>query len=638
MVYLVVSTTEALNAHPRTPQPPAQPAQEACDADVSFAPFCLRRHGHDRGGDRDAQRVRGHHRGLRLRVLQAPQPRLKPLTNTTRQPIGAQRFPGRKGNSVRGFLRRSVRHRLLAAFLSIGLMIIGCATVMVYTVTKEMSATRHLRELGTLSRQVEHLRFYDADATGWQAYVLMDHLKEGAAAVTADSDNMQGLKESEQSLDQALAAIDRTHLTDQEQHTLDQLKATWADFWRVNGQYIALLQNPNDQVANREKATAIINEGEELALYEKLVELGDGLKTQVEGSVAAQEAKTLRDARNSLIFASVMCVIVLGIVLWYALVITRSITRPLGQCLAAMVRVADKDLTAQAQVQGQDELARIAAATNEAIGMLREQVAGMAHSSQAISEQSHVLGEVTDALTQDSSHAAAQAQAMRAVADAVASDLHTVETGGEQMGSSIQEIATSANEAVKVAGRAVESVTHAGQIASHLGESSAQIGQVVKLITSIAEQTNLLALNATIEAARAGEAGKGFAVVAGEVKDLAQETAKATEDIGARITAIQQGTTSAVTAMSEIDQIIGQICHHQTTIASAVDEQNATTGEMNRTIGHVAQSSQQIAQGVEGIATNAVAGSQRTATAAQAVQELVHLSVDLKQAVAGFRI
>jgi methyl-accepting chemotaxis protein len=205
------------------------------------------------------------------------------------------------------------------------------------------------------------------------------------------------------------------------------------------------------------------------------------------------------------------------------------------------------------------------------------------------------------------------------------------------MGASIQEIATSANEAVKVAGQAVESVSHTNEIVGQLGDSSAEIGQVIKLITSIAEQTNLLALNATIEAARAGEAGKGFAVVAGEVKELAQETAKATEDIGARIAAIQQGTTSAVTAMSQIDQIIGQICHHQTTIASAVDQQNATTGEMNRTIGHVAQASQQITQGIEGVASNAEAGSHRTSTAAAAVQQLVRQSVELKQTVAGFQ-
>ncbi|MFN8192797.1 MAG: methyl-accepting chemotaxis protein [Nocardioidaceae bacterium] len=114
---------------------------------------------------------------------------------------------------------------------------------------------------------------------------------------------------------------------------------------------------------------------------------------------------------------------------------------------------------------------------------------------------------------------------------------------------------------------------------AELGNSSAEIGNVIKVINSIAEQTNLLALNATIEAARAGEAGKGFAVVANEVKELAQETAKATEDIGHRISAIQSDTENAVTAITEISAIIAQINDTQTTIASAVEEQTATTNE-----------------------------------------------------------
>ena len=135
-----------------------------------------------------------------------------------------------------------------------------------------------------------------------------------------------------------------------------------------------------------------------------------------------------------------------------------------------------------------------------------------------------------------------------------------------------------------------------------LGESSAEIGNVIKLITSIAEQTNLLALNATIEAARAGDAGKGFAVVASEVKDLAQETARATEDIGARVTAIQQDTGGAVEVISRISEVIAQINDFQTTIASAVEEQTATTGEMSRSIAEVANGSSRIAHNISDVA------------------------------------
>lgn len=117
-----------------------------------------------------------------------------------------------------------------------------------------------------------------------------------------------------------------------------------------------------------------------------------------------------------------------------------------------------------------------------------------------------------------------------------------------------------------------------------LGESSAEIGKVIKVITSIAQQTNLLALNATIEAARAGEAGKGFAVVANEVKELAKETARATEDIGQKIEAIQSDTQGAVGAISQIGEIIDKINYIQTTIAAAVEEQTATTNEIARSV------------------------------------------------------
>jgi methyl-accepting chemotaxis protein len=160
---------------------------------------------------------------------------------------------------------------------------------------------------------------------------------------------------------------------------------------------------------------------------------------------------------------------------------------------------------------------------------------------------------------------------------------------------------------------------------------------VIKVITAIAEQTNLLALNATIEAARAGEMGKGFAVVASEVKDLAQETARATEDISGRVQAIQADTQGAVTAIEEISRVIARVSDFQTTIASAVEEQTATTGEMNRSVSEAATGSSEIAQNITGVAEAARVTSEGVAGAQQAATEVARMSGDLRDLVASFR-
>jgi len=172
---------------------------------------------------------------------------------------------------------------------------------------------------------------------------------------------------------------------------------------------------------------------------------------------------------------------------------------------------------------------------------------------------------------------------------------------------------------------------------SKLGESSARIGEVVKVITSIAQQTNLLALNATIEAARAGEMGKGFAVVASEVKDLSEETAKATEEISQRITAIQADTAGAVKAIGRISSIIQQINEFQTSVASSVDEQTATTSEMNRNVAEAAAGSAQIAENIGTVAQAAQDATRDAADAQREVDELTRMAADLRSLVSKFR-
>ena len=196
----------------------------------------------------------------------------------------------------------------------------------------------------------------------------------------------------------------------------------------------------------------------------------------------------------------------------------------------------------------------------------------------------------------------------------------------EQMTASIAEIAQQASSASEVAGQAVTEAEATSAAVAELDSASAEIGQIVATITQIAEQTNLLALNATIEAARAGDAGKGFAVVATEVKDLAQETAKATEDITAKIDAIQATTERATGAIGRISATIGAIHEKQTTIAAAVEQQSVTTQEITRTVNDVSAGSRHVTDAMSGIVADAEQTDAAAITSRHSAADLARLA------------
>nr|WP_203784317.1 methyl-accepting chemotaxis protein [Actinoplanes rishiriensis] len=383
---------------------------------------------------------------------------------------------------------------------------------------------------------------------------------------------------------------------------------------------------------------AAIRDREALPLLTRIL---DQLVT-MDGLETADAAKNAAAAKSGYESSRTTSIITLTVGLVLALAIGVIVARKIVQSLTKVTYVcdglADGDLTRSTGLDTRDEPGRMARALDTALTRLRQTIATIEGSATSLAGASEQMTSTAATIAASAEQTSTQALAASAAAEEVSRSVETVSSGSEQMGASIREISQNAAEAARVASEAVTITATTSATMNKLGESSAEIGNVIKVITAIAEQTNLLALNATIEAARAGEMGKGFAVVASEVKDLAQETARATEDISRRVEAIQADTHGAVAAIDEISIVIQRISEFQTTIASAVEEQTATTAEMNRSVSEAAGGTGAIAQNITGVADAARMTSQGVTETQQATTELARMSTELSGLVATFRI
>jgi methyl-accepting chemotaxis protein len=342
------------------------------------------------------------------------------------------------------------------------------------------------------------------------------------------------------------------------------------------------------------------------------------------------------DTARTVIFGMIVTATLLALTIAFG--IARTISRPLGRTMTVLEAVADRRLDQRTGVTGRDEVGRMAVALDTALNQIGAAFREIGSNVEALTGSAEGLREVAARRTDSARRSAVEADSASAAAGQVGQNVTTVAGGSEEMRASIGEISANAANASDVANRAVTSSNGASRILAKLGESSDEIVSVVQLITAIAEQTNLLALNATIEAARAGDAGKGFAVVASEVKDLAQETARATEDITARVTGIQADSREAVAAIAAISEVIDQINNSQATIAAAVEEQTATTSEMSRNISEVAVGSQSIATNLTSVAQAAAETTTAAQDTARASDELSHIAGALRRSVTSFRM
>jgi methyl-accepting chemotaxis protein len=309
-----------------------------------------------------------------------------------------------------------------------------------------------------------------------------------------------------------------------------------------------------------------------------------------------------------------------------------------ARILATARAAAAGDLAHDLEVTGDDAVGQVAQALRELLATLRASLGEIGGTADTLTSSSEQLAVLAQGMGDGASLTSDRASSASSASVQISASIQTVATAAEEMTASIREIAKNATEAASVATDAVTVASGAQATVASLGESSAEIGQVIKVITSIAQQTNLLALNATIEAARAGDAGKGFAVVANEVKELAKETAKATEDISQKIEAIQSDTQGAVSAIAKITEVIGRINDIQTTIASAVEEQTATTNEIARSVTEAAGGANGIAEDVTQVANAAADTRQGAHETLNAATQLADLAAELKTLVGQFAL
>ena len=430
--------------------------------------------------------------------------------------------------------------------------------------------------------------------------------------------------------------------TENVKHFMELTDQRLEEMSKIDDQTIAPLVAQATEVMKKFEAevnqiTELVNQGkgEEAAAIDVL-DLANQLSDLVPQIVNALESKmdaaTEQSESVSTIVLIVMCVVYL-VVLILALLIGFFVRRVLRKTVAntgdSIESLSKGDMTDEAEMLMNDELGDVAMKLNESLATLRQVVGSAATTARKVNSVAKEVGDGIDEGYKETEEVIAQTQVVAGAAGDVTQSIQTVAAGAEEMGASIREISSNANEAARVAGEATEVAQRTSETVSKLGVSSREIGDVVNTITAIAEQTNLLALNATIEAARAGDAGKGFAVVAGEVKDLAQETGKATDDITAKITAIQADTDGAVAAIEKISDIIHQINNYQTTIAAAVEEQTATTNEMSRSVAEAATGSASIAETISQYQEIAQEAGKGVETLQHASDELVEASKEM---------